>query len=67
MSDTEAVAVVEAARARMQPAATRGHQDRDQRVYDRAGRPCRRCGGRIRTRGQGDDNRRTFWCPDCQR
>jgi len=24
-------------------------------------------GARIRSRGQGDDNRRTFWCPRCQR
>jgi endonuclease-8 len=37
------------------------------RVYDRAGRPCPRCGGRIAARGQGDGNRTTFWCPQCQR
>jgi endonuclease-8 len=35
-------------------------------VYDRAGLPCRRCGAAIRARGQGDDNRTTYWCPDCQ-
>jgi len=35
-------------------------------VYGRAGSPCRRCGTKIRTRGQGDDNRSTFWCPSCQ-
>jgi endonuclease-8 len=35
-------------------------------VYDRAGQPCRRCGTIIRSRGQGDDNRTTYWCPDCQ-
>ncbi len=28
-----------------------------------AGRPCPRCGGRIRSWGQGDDNRMTYWCP----
>jgi endonuclease VIII len=33
-------------------------------VYRR--RVCSRCGGRIATRGQGDDNRRTWWCPRCQ-
>jgi endonuclease-8 len=36
-------------------------------VYRRAGRPCPRCGGRIRSRGQGDDNRTAYWCPGCQR
>jgi endonuclease-8 len=35
-------------------------------VYGRAGRPCRRCGARIRSRGQGDANRTTYWCPGCQ-
>ena len=38
-----------------------GHQ-----VYRRAGRPCPRCGTRIRSWGQGDDNRMTYWCPGCQ-
>jgi endonuclease-8 len=36
------------------------------RVYRRAGRPCPRCGGRIRSWGQGDANRATYWCPACQ-
>jgi endonuclease-8 len=35
-------------------------------VYDREGRPCRRCGDRVLAHGQGDDNRTTFWCPQCQ-
>lgn len=35
-------------------------------VYGRRGRPCRRCGTRVRSRGQGDDNRTTYWCPTCQ-
>jgi endonuclease-8 len=39
----------------------------DRRVYRRAGRPCPRCGERIRSRGQGDDNRTAYWCPGCQR
>ena len=34
------------------------------RVYRR--RVCPRCGGRIASRGQGDDNRTTYWCPACQ-
>jgi endonuclease-8 len=39
----------------------------DRRVYRRGGRPCPRCGERIRSRGQGDDNRTAYWCPGCQR
>jgi formamidopyrimidine-DNA glycosylase len=33
-------------------------------VYDRAGEPCRRCGGTIRRIVQGQ--RSTFYCPRCQ-
>ncbi|MEJ7717303.1 MAG: DNA-formamidopyrimidine glycosylase family protein [Thermoleophilaceae bacterium] len=36
-------------------------------VHGRQGLPCRRCATPIRSRGQGDDNRNTFWCPSCQR
>jgi endonuclease-8 len=36
-------------------------------VFERAGLPCRRCATSIQFRGQGDDNRNTFWCPECQR
>ena len=35
-------------------------------VYRRVGRPCPRCGGTIRSRGQGDANRIAYWCPCCQ-
>jgi endonuclease VIII len=35
-------------------------------VYRRAGRPCPRCGSAIRSRGQGDQNRIAYWCPECQ-
>ncbi len=37
------------------------------RAYDRAGRPCPRCGTPIRASGQGDANRTVYWCPTCQR
>jgi endonuclease-8 len=36
-------------------------------VFERSGLPCRRCSTPIRFRGQGEDNRNTFWCPECQR
>jgi endonuclease-8 len=35
-------------------------------VYRHAGRPCRRCGTIVRSRGQGDANRTAYWCPGCQ-
>lgn len=36
------------------------------RIYRRAGKPCPRCRRRIESRGQGDGNRTTYWCPNCQ-
>ena len=35
-------------------------------AYRRAGRPCRRCGTPIASRGLGDANRTAYWCPRCQ-
>ncbi len=35
-------------------------------IYGRTGQPCPRCGARISSRGQGDANRRTYWCGSCQ-
>jgi endonuclease VIII len=63
VSDDEALAVAREIRRLMQ-ASMDG--SRDLQVYDRAGRPCPRCGAPIRARGQGDDNRTTYWCPSCQ-
>jgi len=56
--------VAQAAHDLMQEAVDDGRQDRA--VYKRAGRPCPRCGTPIRSRGQGDANRTTYWCPSCQ-
>jgi len=67
ISDAEALRLVELTRPRMQRSARDGYQSRFQQTYGRGGLPCRRCGGRIRARGQGDDNRTTYWCPTCQR
>ena len=36
-------------------------------VYDRSGRPCFVCGGRVRMRRQGEAGRSTYWCPGCQK
>ncbi len=35
-------------------------------VYDRARRPCRRCGTHIEAEELGELSRRTYWCPRCQ-
>ena len=66
VSDEEALAIVAACRPRMQQSAADGKQTRHRVIYARAGRPCPRCGAPIRSRGQGDDNRTTYWCPACQ-
>lgn len=63
LSDTELEAVLLAAREEMQAAAASGRHA--PRVYRRR-RPCPRCGARIESRGQGDANRTTYWCPGCQ-
>jgi endonuclease VIII len=53
--------------ARMMRAAVDGRRERGHQVYRRSGRPCPRCRTRIRSWGQGDDNRMTYWCSVCQR
>jgi endonuclease-8 len=55
---------LEAARALMMRAVETGRGERA--VYRRSGRPCRSCGAPIASRGQGDANRTTYWCPRCQ-
>jgi endonuclease VIII len=65
LSDAEALATVGEIRPLMQ-AAVEGRRNPRRWVYGRAGLPCRRCDGQIRARGQGDDNRTTYWCPRCQ-
>ena len=65
VTDEEAMAVLRAAREAMLDSLERRLRTR-RAVYDRAGLPCPRCRTPIRARGQGDDNRTTFWCPSCQ-
>jgi endonuclease VIII len=72
VSDKEALAVVGFVREYIGQAthehdtARKGFVSRPRAVYNRAGQPCPRCGATIRVRGQGDNNRITFWCPGCQ-
>jgi endonuclease VIII len=61
--DDQLAAVLLAARELMLEAVASGRHPHA--VYRRRG-PCRACGGRIASRGQGDANRTTHWCPTCQ-
>jgi len=65
VTDDELEQVLGEAARLMRSALDDGRQGRF--VYRKAGRPCPRCGERIRSRGQGDDNRTAYWCPGCQR
>ena len=65
VSDEALTDVLSWAARLMRAAVETGSEER--RIYRRAGRPCPRCGTRIRSHGQGDDNRRAYWCPGCQR
>jgi endonuclease VIII len=67
VSDEEVLRVVTGLRPRMQDSVIHGPRSIHPRVYGRAGRPCPRCGETVRSRGQVDDNRSTYWCPGCQR
>lgn len=65
VSDEELRAVLEAARKQMQAAVETGGRHRF-RVYKRRQGSCPSCRGSISSRGQGDANRTTYWCPRCQ-
>jgi endonuclease-8 len=64
VSDAEATRLAQVARRLMRESVERGGHPRGLQVYERPA--CPRCGGRISARGQGDDNRTTYWCPACQ-
>ena len=65
VSDDEIVNVLGIARREMRHSVERPARLQSQ-VYRRAGLPCPRCGARIRSHGQGDENRTAYWCPSCQ-
>ena len=68
VTDEEAIAIVDAARPRMQESARDGDQTRAAAGLRprRPPLPALRH-ARSEARGQWDDNRTTFWCPGCQR
>jgi endonuclease-8 len=67
VGDEQALAAVRFARVEMARCVREGTAARPRAVYRRTGQRCRRCGERIRSRGQGEGNRITYWCPGCQR
>jgi len=64
LSDDQLQAAVQAAHELMREAVENGRQARS--VYRRATQPCLVCRTPILSRGQGDANRTTYWCPVCQ-
>jgi endonuclease-8 len=66
-ADAELLAAVRYAREHMAQSARDGYEARPRAVYGRPGEPCPRCGAPIRSAGQGEQNRTTYWCPGCQR
>jgi endonuclease VIII len=64
LSEEELRGVFAAARGLMLEAVKSGRYPF--KVYKRRQGACPRCRGRISSRGQGDANRMTYWCPGCQ-
>ena len=65
LSDDELRTLAHAIRPEIRASARRGGRA-GTFVYDRAGLPCRVCATPVLARGQGDDNRTTYWCSTCQ-
>jgi endonuclease-8 len=64
LSERDAVRLIHENQQVMRATLEAGSRPRS--IYARANRPCPRCGTRIRALGQGDANRRSYWCPTCQ-
>jgi endonuclease VIII len=64
LTASEAEQLVASCRSIMRETVRTGR--RPKQIYGAEMRPCPRCGGRVRRRGQGDANRTTSWCPGCQ-
>jgi endonuclease-8 len=64
LSDEQLLGAIHAAHDLMADAVEQGRHPRA--VYRRACQPCPACGTPIRSQGQGDANRTTYWCPACQ-
>jgi endonuclease-8 len=65
LTEEDLARALTAARDLMLEAVASGRQPRA--VYRRAAQPCPVCKTPISSRGQGDANRTTYWCPHCQK
>jgi endonuclease-8 len=65
VADPDRARALEAASRLMRAAVAAGGEPRPG-IHAAAGRPCPRCGTRVRSRGQGEANRTAYWCPRCQ-
>jgi endonuclease-8 len=65
LTDEELRKVLFAARAQMLAAVEAGGRHRF-KIYKRRQSVCPSCRGPVSSRGQGDANRTTYWCPRCQ-
>jgi endonuclease-8 len=67
-TDHEVLEGIRRVRPLMRRSAEHGFQTRPDQVYGRGGLPCPRCGAPhvIKSATQGDNNRRIYWCPNCQ-
>ncbi len=66
LDDDALTDLLDRAAAMMRAHMASGALRRPTRIYGRARRPCPVCGTAIRVRAQGDEGRRTYWCPTCQ-
>ena len=66
VGDDELERVVRCARDMMKREVNHGGRLAGGEAFEQGGKGCRRCGERIRVRGQWDENRMTYWCPRCQ-
>lgn len=64
VTDDDLTEALELARRRMRASVAGERPPRA--VYRRAGRGCPRCGAPIESRGLGEQNRTSYWCPACQ-
>jgi endonuclease-8 len=64
LTDADLERLLDALRNLMSAGLEHGRQPH--RIYRRAGLPCTRCGAPVQSYGQGDANRITYWCRNCQ-
>lgn len=64
LSDDQLERVVAEVERIMRVSVARGRRPRS--IYRAHRTACPACGGQVRSRGQGDDNRTAYWCPACQ-